>query len=647
MAGGGSSTASIGRDAAAFPPQESMVRRTDVALRAAYPHLVTRIFELAPHRYVICFSKEQLHASTVSEYFQKSIRPVAVAIELANGVPSNYLSELAVIADDRLARGLEGFSFTHDEIGDILLSRYPDLPLLLRAPNRNNPITFVFESALTPEQERNVRAVLEGIMPGWPIAITTERVPAMPEPSAAVRDMIASHRVLDVRPHRLRPNAPAFVREDEAFWHEHVDAIFEGRLLSLPVPETADAGMACYIDASSFPQIDLRQAVLVYDTIFFAPPLADRPDGQDGFWQQQRVTRDDVLKLIEAGRLRLVLSQPEERTDTLFLRAAHERNPSAVIGRLRAAAIAANDIVQTCNEYTFARPDLTRQVGELASLLAQDSKVPAEVISRLLLWPLHARRACLAPLMRRGLMGVANFSQGSILSDELKSALGNDYELEAVATSVGVHVAHTLNATLIPPTKEMAGWLEPRRIVGDRLNFYRSFNRRIAASWAENERRKERRVRILPPIPLFDFTKRAPIEDLIAATSLSSTRRQGRALVTRLAELPANQREAAMDRLCQEFYDLGVRRGRRSLVVDSASDIVDIASTAMSVSMLPIKGAWATLQRALALARKVPALDSLVDALEQDMNDLRGRNSDLDFLSKVNRVAELRDPKEE
>lgn len=79
--------------------------------------------------------------------------------------------------------------------------------------------------------------------------------------------------------------------------------------------------------------------------------------------------------------------------------------------------------------------------------------------------------------------------------------------------------------------------------------------------------------------------------------------------------------------------------------METGGDMVDIATAAMSVTMLPIKGAWAMLQRVIALARKVPTLDSLIDELEQDMTSLRGQNSELDFLSKVYRVAELRDPK--
>jgi hypothetical protein len=120
-------------------------------------------------------------------------------------------------------------------------------------------------------------------------------------------------------------------------------------------------------------------------------------------------------------------------------------------------------------------------------------------------------------------MGVAAFSQGSIFAEQVHAATGRDFRLEALVTSDEVHTAHVLNATLIPPMQEMRGWIEPRRLVGDRLNFYRSFNSRIAAAWAVNERRKEERVRIIPPLPLFNLHPRASIDDLIAATSLGST----------------------------------------------------------------------------------------------------------------------------
>jgi hypothetical protein len=245
--------------------------------------------------------------------------------------------------------------------------------------------------------------------------------------------------------------------------------------------------------------------------------------------------------------------------------------------------------------------------------------------------------------MQRGLTGIAAFSQGEILAAELHAHLGREFELEALTTSDGVHVAHMLDASFIPPLEEMKGWVLPRRAVGDRLYFYRSFNGRIAAAWAVNERRKEERVRVLPPLPLFDFEKRAPIRDLIAATSLGSTRRKGRALVRRLAELPLEEREQEVERLAQELYDLGARRSRGSALLDTANDALDVAAAVGEFGMVPVKGAWNLVRRCAELARRIPALDGLADAIDQDLKEKLGSNSDLNFLSKISRVAHLRE----
>jgi hypothetical protein len=627
-----------------FPPQASQVRRTDVRLRALYPHLLTRILEVEPHHYLIAFDREQLDADAIQPEFEHSIRPVSVFIRVSNITPSHFVREIQPIPDVAVARGFEGYSFSFADIRDILLSIDPNLPVPHSSPNENKPITFVFDRPLTSQQEAFVCATVAGILPDWPFAIEVAPPPPESDVQRSARKRTERDQSLEVRPSRLRPSAPSFVRDDEAFWFENVDALFEGRLSPDFIDPIGHSGISCYLDASVSPQIDIRQAVLLYDTIYLTPPIIDPHFQLPTFWDNQHVTRDDVLELMEAGRVRLVLAQPEERTDPSFLSAAHERNPNAILGRMRSAALLAQDIVHTADEYVLGQPALRKQVGLLAGELSKELNIPIKAASQLLLWPLHARRMCIAPLMRRGLMGVPVFSQGHVLAAEIKSTLHRDVELEALATTVEVHVAHALNATLIPPTQEMAGWVTPRRIVGDRLNFYRAFNGRIAAAWAVNERRKEAQVRVLPPLPLFKFKRQAPIRDLIAFTALGSTRRQGRALVNRLSGLPIEEREAEMERLGQELYDLGARAARRKLVLDNLSNAKDILALILKIKTLPIKSGLGLLATCLALARRIPALDQLADVLEQDFNAQIGRSSDLDFLSKVERVAELRVP---
>ena len=232
------------------------------------------------------------------------------------------------------------------------------------------------------------------------------------------------------------------------------------------------------------------------------------------------------------------------------------------------------------------------------------------------------------------------------LLGKLQRVTGRDVRLEALATSDGVHIAHTLNATFIPPLEEMKGWIEPRRIVGDRLNFYRSFNTRITAAWADNERRREEKIRLLPPIPIFEFDRHAKVSDLIRVSSYQSTRRKGRALLARLSELPVKERQAEIDRLSSELYELGARKEKRVMYLDAADNVKEVGAALMDVTLPPVRSAWNLVQMVLRVGRRIPAFDNFMDDLQQDLTPQQFRNSDLDFLSKIERVAELRMPEQ-
>jgi hypothetical protein len=350
-----------------------------------------------------------------------------------------------------------------------------------------------------------------------------------------------------------------------------------------------------------------------------------------------------LLDLVSAGRLKIVLRQPEERTDPDFLAAAFERDPAAIIGRRRASALIAAEICQMANEYVLGKNEFVSHVPKLAAAVASEMKAPESEIIRTILWPLAARRSCLMPLNATGLMSIGSFGPGSILGEQLSRITGRDLRLESLMTTDQVLIAHTLNATYIPPIEDLNGWILPRRIVADRLNFYRSLNSRVAADWAATERHREQRIRVLPAIPILEFEKHATIEDLLAVSSYPSARRKARSLLARLSELPAEEREGEVARLSAELYRLGARRTRNRMILDTSDAVQNLAAALMHVGLFPLMSCWQLLNVLVRLGRRIPSLDRILDGLEQDLLPSESRNSDLDFLSKVERVAQLRE----
>lgn len=621
-----------------FAPRLAAVRRTDVMLRAEYPQLQTRIFEIGTSTYRIVFDKAVLNANTIRSTFHKKIRPLTLQVDVSNDLPPQFIREIPPIIDHEISKGFAGLSLTESDVHTILASKYPDLPELLSiGPAQPPGQELTFARQLTPEEESTVRVFFNEWEPNWPIRFALAAIQGQKRDDAVK----IPGDMLRIRPAAGRPKAPRFVQEDEAFWFDHIDAIFEGGISPAHILGPQGGGMACYLDATSFPQIDLRQAVLCYDIVYISPPLTNGTVAS--FWENQAVTRDDVLELLAANRLKLVLTQPEERTDPNFLSAAYATNPSGIIGRRRAAAILAADLIQTADEYRLNQNDVVSHLSELARLLAPALQAPELEVIQFLTWPNAARRACLLPLMNVGLMSIGAFGPGRLLGEQLQRLANRDLQFETLVTSYGVHIAHTLNATLIPPTKEMEGWIWPRRIVGDRLNFYRSFNTRIAAAWAASERQREEQIRVLPPIPLFDFDRHAKIADVVRLSSYESDRRKARGLVTRLSELPIDERQAEIDRLSLELYEYGVRKEQRALAFDTFDDIKEVGAALADASLLPLRSAWNLVKVLIALGRKIPALDRFIDDLEHDLRPFR--NDDIHFLSKIERVAELRLPK--
>ena len=621
---------------------DSMVRRADVSLRALFPDLVTRIFGLQGGHYVICPVGSVHGIDTMRLDFEK-VRPAGLAIQVADAQPQSFAYELSPIEDGAVADNFEGFGFSRPQLINLLLARFPSLPLSDAPSSSTDPITLFLDGEADPTQLEAAQATLQGILPGFRFAFDREPAPRRSFPPDVQRRLDELTNI-DVKPAKRRPTAPPFVKADEEFWYNSVEDVLAGRLSQRSILDMSDDGMACYMDATVGSQFDLRQAILLYDTVYLTPPVISPGANSAGFWEEQALTKKDLFALIAAGRLRLILSQPEERTDPDFLREACSIDPRSVIGRLKSSALVASDIVATAREYRFADPAMVKQLSIAAQALSEEVKIAPSTVMRSLLWPLSARRSCVGALTSRGLMGLPSFGMGGVLAEEIKQVTGRDLQLEALVTTMGVQIAHSLHATFIPPMDDLRGWNVPRLLIGERLNFFRDYNSRTAAAWAVDQRRKfEKREIIMPPLPIFRFENHADVHEIIAATSSGSTRRKGRAMVSRLSALTSEERSAAIDAISRDFYSLNVRRQRSGAAIDLVSNIIDVATSLFQVSIFPFKSAWGLLGTVASVARKNPRLDLLLDTIEADLAPGLGINEDLAFLSKVNRVAKLND----
>ena len=260
---------------------------------------------------------------------------------------------------------------------------------------------------------------------------------------------------------------------------------------------------------------------------------------------------------------------------------------------------------------------------------------------RALLWPLTARRQSLVCLIDRGTKAGPGLKLAQILAEAVQSATKADVALEAMVSSERVEIGHALDATVFGALDEPGAVMPLATVLGRELNFYRSFNTALAAAWVGNERRRAEGVQVVPSIPLFEFDPKVPISEVLADSALQSTRTKGRALFARLADLPVEARSAEIDALAARLRNIGRRRDVL-LSFDNLDTVVSLGSVFASFAYPPLAGLAHFARPVLERLRRVPSIDRLLQAFEQDSDAAFGSNQDLNFLSRIDRVAQLK-----
>jgi hypothetical protein len=332
-----------------------------------------------------------------------------------------------------------------------------------------------------------------------------------------------------------------------------------------------------------------------------------------------------------------VSTQAEERLNIPFLSAAVERSASAIIGRRTTAALLIADLVEMANEYRLRDNALYPAIGELSRVLSTKSGLPADQILEFILWPVQARRAAVWPLLDRGSKGMLPIGMGPFFSTFIEKIGKKDLELECLMVSERVHIGHALNATVFSPREEPIGLHALGNAMGDALNLFRSFNTRIAAAWVGNVERKQAGRLLLPPLPLFEFDSAVPLDEILAATDRRVMRNRGRALFSRLADMSDEQRAAEIQNLNSALRRYGRQGGLMSL--DTLDTGLSLASVAYGFLWPPVAGLRSLWNQLLELARKHLALDELIEAIDADLFPAGAKKRELDFLSRISRVA--------
>jgi hypothetical protein len=441
---------------------------------------------------------------------------------------------------------------------------------------------------------------------------------------------------------RSRDALPKYVREDEALWFDKLDGVYSGVVTASDILGGTEASK-CYVDLQIGRQINIRQALMLYDVVYCALPLVEN---HDRFLAEQAITDDDLVTMARYGRLRLVSVQPEERLRVNILERLAEAAPGSVVGRRRTALLLIADLASTAMEYRLNDSRWMKPLCDVCEELGREvGRSPRELLGWML-WPLTALRASLNATHERASKGFPAIGVAGLVANIAKDhPKATDWQFISYVLSERVQIGHALNATVLPGLDDNDGLLGAMKLQGDLLNFYRAFNTRYAAAWIGERRRKQRYGVTVPPMPLFEFVRDVPINEFLNDTSLSSTRDKGRALMDRLAALPPEARTAEVAKLDKDLRKKQAKYSGHLLSVESLDEAWGIVSAITGLMGLPpILAARNWALRLREIARRNSAFDELIQSIEADFTESAGKTQDLDFLSRVDRVARLKRP---
>lgn len=624
---------------------EGLVKRADLRLRAKYPDLKTSIFKTGIDSYVIYCDCSDERFRLVKKEFDYSIKPITAPVDLVCQRPENTATAIPSISDKDIAKDFEGLMMNKPGLLNLLIAKFPHVEfhritdsagvVNIHIASFNEKIgETIHHRFLSNKDRREIEAFLLGMKSGFKANLIEEEFSERPEVSDFPHNPVTHIYAANLR----RQNRQEFSQRDEALWFDNIDKMFLGTFKKENLYFYDEREYSCYVDYSSFPNIDIRNHLLLFQTVFLTPPYEK---GIEGWLAESKIKLNEFHELIGKGRVKLVLTQPEFRYDLGFLQEVYSYKPEAIISRRAIACLQQIDIIDLSDNYLINEIGDIKAVKKFSELVSDKLNVDAEYLFHLLIWPIQARRNSFEVLTQAGLMGLPSFGVNKPIETAISSKQRTDLEFEFVTNSPAIHLAHSLNATYFPfRTPDGYSDASYARIMGELLNFYKNATGSNVEEYLKNKERVNAGVLPISPINVIEINDYISITELEEVLSSNSIYPDGLRLIETLAGLSEPERKQRIA-FYNEQTELKINRSRENKeAIELGTNVLMDAAGAFS--KVAILGTMFTLMSmgGRKLAKALPT-NQLTRKVEEVVYKNRDK-ANIHFLTKINRVARLR-----
>lgn len=604
-------------------------RRIDLNFRALYPHLVTEIFRLTPFGFVIYVNDAGENFEALEKGFEE-VRFITAPVKLVRERPRVFEEEIPIIRDDDISSGMSGFPMTISQIENHIECTHPDIRV----------------SSIIEDHARHVITLTvygdidEGRIGSLKIDMNSLKLPYKFEVEAGGKKFTINSKkdeVFSIASALSQRHLNAeYLDRDERIWFDNIEKIYSGEFKKEDLFFFDARKTSCLVNYLGFKNVNIRNLILLYDVVYCILPLAE---GMNDFLVDQKLSRDDILHLIERGRLKIITTQPLARLDYGLINEAYAVEPTAVVSRRAVSALCAIDLVEINKSYIFSSPGIGGLLNPFLKEISGVTKKPVDEISNFILWPKSALRNSLGSLGISGPMGVSHYGVNNILARAMPEDRREKLEFEFTVHSSVIHMSNALDATYFPFHVDNGSYSDhPYAVLmGGMLNFYKSSGLETISDLAAVVRdRSISESHSNHLMNIFEVNTYIGIQEFEREISSSVVRNGMNSIFSELVSLGKEERSERISTYNTMVDEIQERKRLGKGLLDVGEEAAGFFIPFLSL------GKKVTLFGADLAVDKLPAIRSVADYISDKVRSADYEKKSISLLSKINRVARLR-----
>ena len=269
--------------------ETSIIKRSDLTLRCRYVGLETEIYQIDQYRYVICCKNYSGNFDKLRTEFDHSIRQMGTQVELTQSVPNEYLFKVEPIPLSNAVDGFKGAYITQPDVENAIIDRFPDVDICKIHIKPGPSFSIIVD--VGPDTPLETMVEMEAALRS--IDLGTDQIEVRHtsgEPSQPNEPRITPFDVLQLGINKQLP----FTVDEADYWFENADKIYSGQLNRDSLPKVYSQTTSCCLDCSMHNPVNIRSALLLYDTIYLIMPIED---DFGVFLREQHLARKELLDL--------------------------------------------------------------------------------------------------------------------------------------------------------------------------------------------------------------------------------------------------------------------------------------------------------------------------------------------------------------